>query len=388
MSLSSLFTPKGVPTPEPPSLAFALAYQTAAQLSRWRKESERKRYAQSIANLRRVPGSELRLNLGRAPSPEGQIVIGGAVKLLALKERFGEWADFNCLYLVSSAMPPFAETLVRTAKQAGVKIVWNQNGIAYPGWCGPRYPWFNEPMARLLPLADYVVYQSEFCRRSATHFLGVEAKRYEIIFNPVDTSIFSPKARPEGDWRLLAAGTSHNFYRTQSAIDCLAILRSRGCAAHLTITGEMKWSGGEAQVREYVRSKGLEGAITFRPAFTRDQAPDVYRDAHVLLHPKDKDPCPTVPIEAMACGIPVVGSRSGGMPELVPACCGRLVEVEESWVQDHAPDPGKMADGVEEVMADYATFSQAARDHAVQAFDEKQWLDRHEVIFRKVLADS
>jgi glycosyltransferase involved in cell wall biosynthesis len=156
----------------------------------------------------------------------------------------------------------------------------------------------------------------------------------------------------------------------------------------LTITGEMKWPGGDAEVRKYVQALGLSEKVTFRPAFTRDQAPDVYRDAHVLLHPKDKDPCPTVPIEAMSCGLPVVGSRSGGMPELVPASCGRLVEVKESWVADHAPDPARMADCVEEVMADHQAFSAAARAHAVSAFDERQWLDRHEAIFRKVLADS
>ncbi len=374
-----------MPTPIPPPLAFAAPYQAAAWLSRLRKAPARLSYERSLEALPKAGGSDLKLNLGRAPSPEDRVVIGGAVKLLALKERFGEWADFNCLYLVSSALPPFAESLVRAAKRSGIKIVWNQNGIAYPGWCGPRYPWFNEPMARLLPLADYVVYQSEFCRRSAHYFLGVEAKNYEILFNPVDTSLFAPVSRELTGWRLLAAGTSHNFYRTKSAIDCLSVLRLRGRAAHLTITGEMKWPNGESEVRDYVRAVGLVDAVTFRPAFTRDQAPEVYRDAHVLLHPKDKDPCPTVPIEAMACGLPVVGSRSGGMPELVPEICGRLVTVEESWSYDHAPDPVRMADGVEEVMADYVAFSEAARTHAVKVFDEKLWLDRHAVIFEKVL---
>lgn len=383
--MSAPFTPSGVPTPVPPPISFAAPYHAAAWLSKLRQIPDRRRYEEGLTRLRRPEGDTLKLNLGRAPQPEGRVIIGGAVKLLALKERFGEWEDFNVLYLVSSALPPFAESLVRAAKARGIKIVWNQNGIAYPGWCGWKYPWFNEPMARLLPLADYVVYQSEFCRRSATYFLGSEAKGYEILFNPVDTALFAPVPRPVSDWRLLAAGTSHNFYRTKSAIDCLATLIQRGRPAHLTITGEMKWSGGEAEVKNYVQAQGLTPAITFRPAFTRDQAPDVYCDAHILLHPKDKDPCPTVPIEAMSCGLPVVGSRSGGMPELVPATCGRLIEVEESWITDHAPNPVRMADGVEEIMADYAGFSQAAREHAVSSFDEKLWLDRHAEIFERVL---
>ena len=41
------------------------------------------------------------------------------------------------------------------------------------------------------------------------------------------------------------------------------------------------------------------------------------RRAHVLLHTKVNDPCPTAVIEAMACGLPVAYPASGGTVELV-----------------------------------------------------------------------
>ncbi len=70
-------------------------------------------------------------------------------------------------------------------------------------------------------------------------------------------------------------------------------------------------------------------------------APELYRAAHVVLHPKYKDPCPTVPIEAMACGVPVVGSRSGGTPELVSPDAGVLVDVEDVWTRDVPAGSGR-----------------------------------------------
>ncbi|MFM8459193.1 MAG: glycosyltransferase, partial [Chthoniobacterales bacterium] len=119
---------------------------------------------------------------------------------------------------------------------------------------------------------------------------------------------------------------------------------------------------------------------------SQDEAPEIYRGAHLLLHGKDKDPCPTVPIEAMACGLPIVGLAGGGMPELVPPQVGRLVPVAQTWTEDNAADPLAMANAVEEIMVDHDVFSRAARKHAEETFDVRSWLDRHEAIFTEVLS--
>ncbi len=102
------------------------------------------------------------------PPRPAEALIGGGVKLTHLRERFGEGRrGFSAIYLVSSLLHlmPHVEALVEWAKESGVPVVWNQNGVAYPAWCGDFYPWFNDPMRRCIELADRVVYQSEFCRR-------------------------------------------------------------------------------------------------------------------------------------------------------------------------------------------------------------------------------
>jgi glycosyltransferase involved in cell wall biosynthesis len=171
----------------------------------------------------------------------------------------------------------------------------------------------------------------------------------------------------------------------QSAVDCLVHLLADGCDAELTIAGEFRWENGERQVREYLREKNLEFRVRTLPPFTQEEAPAIYQAAHVLIHPKYKDPCPTVPIEAMACGIPVIGSRSGGMPELVTPDCGVLVEVEDDWDNDIAPDARKLAEAAKTIFNAHSTFSMAARTRARAAFDKRQWLDAHAEIFNEVL---
>jgi glycosyltransferase involved in cell wall biosynthesis len=204
--------------------------------------------------------------------------------------------------------------------------------------------------------------------------------------NPVDTKMFSPAENPlpHEPWQILAAGTSHALYRTQSALDTLRVLLARGRPAHLTIAGEFRWKDEAVQVRRAM--EGIREHVTLLPPFQQSEAPEIYRRAHVLLHTKFNDPCPTVPIEAMSCGIPVVGTHSGGMPELVSRESGILAPVPQSWTRDLAGDPADLADAVERIMDNHAAMSRAAREHAVRTFDVDRWLARHEAVFRNLLA--
>ncbi len=333
------------------------------------------------------PGPDPVLNYGRiSPPKDANFPIGGQIKLIPLRQKFPEHFDtFNLIYLVSSALPLHAEELVATAKSKGAKLVWNQNGIAYPGYYGDFYPWFNRRMASLRSQADHIFNQSEFSRVSAERYLGSSSAPSEICLNPVDIGLFSPArpALPQEPWRILAAGTSHALYRTKSALDVLRILLARGRPAHLTIAGEFRWKGSSAQVA--LEMRGLEKHVTVLPPFQQSAAPAIYRGAHVLLHTKFNDPCPTVPIEAMSCGIPVVGTHSGGMPELVSGESGILVPIPQSWTRDLAGDPGDLADAVERIMENHAAMSRAAREHAVRTFDGERWLARHETVFWQLL---
>jgi glycosyltransferase involved in cell wall biosynthesis len=373
--------------PEPTLLVNDLLFALREFGSKVRRFPE-KNAARSKSSLVRISESGVPVvNYGRlAPGRAGH-PIGGEIKLIHLREAFPECFDnFNLMYLVSSALPAQVEEVVRAAKSKGAKLVWNQNGVAYPGCYGDFYPWFNRRMAALRDQADYIINQSEFSRISAERYLGSSNAPSEILFNPVDTEVFSPcmQSLPDGPWRILAAGTSHALYRTKSALDTLRELLSRGHDVHLTIAGEFRWKDAEVQVREAM--SGLEGHVTILPPFRQEEAPEIYRASHLLLHTKYNDPCPTVPIEAMASGLPVVGTRTGGMPELVSDSCGVLVTVEQGWSCDRAGNPRDLADAVERIMGNRLAMSESAWKRAIEVFDLTGWMRRHGEIFREVLS--
>lgn len=334
-----------------------------------------------------IPAGAPVLNYGEVLGGSG-LIAGGKVKLLHLRERWPERDPFNILYLVSSAIPPHAAELVRWAKRTGIRFVWNQNGVGFPAWAGWHTSDTNLPMAGLLHQADHVVYQSEFCKVSADHWLGAPSAPSTILYNPVDTSVFRPAAAPpdpHDGWRLLAAGTHYQPFRVLGALEILRVLLDAGHRAHLTVAGHMRWSDAEHQVHDAIKRLRLIEHVTLRPDFTQADAPGLYQAAHVLLHLKYHDPCPTVVIESLACGVPVVGSRSGGLPELVGTEGGELIHVPLSYHRAKYPGPRPLAAAVARLMANWGTHHTAARARAERLFRKESWVESHAEIFRSVL---
>jgi len=132
----------------------------------------------------------------RVPGRE-DIAQGGIVKYQDLSTRFPNTIQgANIVYLVSSASPSSAPALIKSAKKAGAIVILNQNGVAYPAWHGAGWERANEPLKELMEAADYVIYQSAFCKQSADRYLGACHGGWEILHNPVDTSVFVPGTLP------------------------------------------------------------------------------------------------------------------------------------------------------------------------------------------------
>ncbi|MEW6386840.1 MAG: glycosyltransferase family 4 protein [Thermodesulfobacteriota bacterium] len=341
----------------------------------------------------RPPAGQVRVSYEhqRIPAPPG-VMVGGMVKFVPLKQILphSPWR-FNILYLGSSTLPRDLPELIRLARRKGAKIVLNQNGVGYPAWAGADWQTVNRPMQAALKEADYIFYQSEFCKRSADHFLGPGRGAWEILYNPVDTDFFRPAPAPfpSHELVLLQAGTAKSFYRFETGVRTLGELCRRGLKARLMVAGHLAWDDRPqkslAEAQGLLEQLGLRDLVTLLPPYSRSEAPTIFQQAHIMLHTKVNDPCPAVVLEALACGLPVVYAQSGGVPELVGPEAGIGVPDRANWEADIPPDPAGLADAVTRVWEKWPEYSRAARTRAAEKFDLKPWLERHREVFARLV---
>ncbi len=328
------------------------------------------------------PGARVFYGHDRVPAA-GEPAAGGTVKFQKLAGRFpNSPADFTLLYLGSTWLPRDLGPLLWVAERRGAPIVVNQDGVGYPGWAGRETEEVNRPLRRALLAADWVVYQSEFSKRSADLFLGEPRGGWEVLPNAVDADHFTPAQRvPEDGPVLLLGGDQTQQYRLDAALRTLAAVLPSYPDARLLVAGRLV-SPAEPLIEEL----GLLGKVHLVGRYSQREAPAVYRRAHLLLHTKVNDPCPTVVLEAMACGLPVVYPASGGTVELVGGRAGIGVPHPACWERDEPPSPEALAEAVSHVLSDRKEYAEAARRRAVERFALGPWLDRHGELFAQLVS--
>jgi glycosyltransferase involved in cell wall biosynthesis len=315
------------------------------------------------------------------PGP-GDRVAGGSARSQRLAERFpNRPADFTLLYLGSTWLPRDLRPLLRLARHRRAAVVLNQDGVAYPGWAGAATDELNNLNRSVLKAADHVIYQSRFSKESADLFLGKPEARWEILHNAVDVERFTPGPRPPSAGPvLLLGGDQTQAYRLEVALRTFALVRRSEPDARLLVTGRLV-----SPAQPLIEELGLHGSVELVGSYVQREAPAVYRRAHLLLHTKVKDPCPSTVIEAMACGLPVVYPASGGTVELVGDEAGLGVHHPESWDRDEPPSPEDLAEAVARVLADRERYARAARSRAVARFALGPWLERHAEVFGRLV---
>lgn len=351
---------------------------SAARLGRYMRAATR--WGRLLASGRPGPGVRVFYGHDRVPAA-GERAAGGTAKAQKLNARFPNTpVGFSVLYLGSTWLPRDLGPLLGLARRRRIPVVVNQDGVGYPGWAGDRTEEVNRPLRKALLGADHVLYQSAFSKRSADLFLGEPSGSWEVLPNSVDTSHFTPTGSPPRDGPvLLLGGDQTQAYRLELALETLRALLPDEPGARLLVTGRIV-----VPIEPLVARLGLEGRVHVAGEYAQRDAPDVFRRAHLLLHTKVNDPCPTLVVEAMATGLPVVYPASGGTVELVGDEAGIGVPHDDSFERDTPPEPEALAEAVRRVVGDLPRYARAARARAVERFALEPWLERHEALFEEL----
>jgi glycosyltransferase involved in cell wall biosynthesis len=117
--------------------------------------------------------------------------------------------------------------------------------------------------------------------------------------------------------------------------------------------------------------------IQFMDTTPRDHIPWLMRSSHLLFSAEVNPPCPNSVIEALACGLPVVGFDTGSLSELVQGEAGRLVPYGADPWRLQTPDIPALAEAAADVLQDQPLFRKSARERAEAAFDVEKMVDEY-----------
>lgn len=148
--------------------------------------------------------------------------------------------------------------------------------------------------------------------RELTAEQGYDVSHGSVIHCPVDTDHFSgsPVSREPRNWLWVGRLAADKGIHT--ALRALAMLKERFQGQlHIYGRGDADYV---AELQQYVRKHELP--VTWHSA-TPEQMPEVYRTHDALLFTSEwEEPFALTPLEAMSCGLPVIGTMTGGSREL------------------------------------------------------------------------
>lgn len=206
------------------------------------------------------------------------------------------------------------------------------------------------------------------------HLAGPEA-RVECVYHGVDLSRFDGTVRARDHQPLLVAvGRLTPAKGFDLAIDALGLIKRRGGGARLLLIGE----GPQREALE-ARAAAADVAdrVEFAGALPQRELVALYARAWLLLAPSRvlsngrRDGIPNVTIEAMAMGVPVLGTAAGGLDEAVtPGENGALVPPN---------DAAALASAIEGLLADpeaLERMGERARQRAHRDFDAERNFER------------
>lgn len=213
----------------------------------------------------------------------------------------------------------------------------------------------RERKRRILERSRYAVASPSrwLLDRARQSILAAGATEFRAVPNGIDLSVFRPGAPPANDvpTLLFAATSGHksvgkDFDTLRAAVELLADLPLR-----LVVLGSSGPDGPRIRFVPFVRD--------------RQEVAGHYRAADLYVHAARMDNFPTSILEAMACGIAVVASRVGGIPEQLP---------DEALVPPG--DPRALAGAIRDLLRDREKRLEWGRRNARIAA-ERFGLERH-----------
>jgi N-acetyl-alpha-D-glucosaminyl L-malate synthase BshA len=304
---------------------------------------------------------------------------------LALASKMIEVVEYEKLdlmhvhYAIPHAASAYLAKQIIKKNKSDIKIITTLHGtdITLVG----LEPHFLPLVKFSIEESDGVTAVSRFLKEKTLTNYNIE-KDIEVIYNFIDIDIyknvenesFKKFVAPNGEKILMHTSNFRPVKRVADTIKILAKVKKE-IPAKLVLIGD---GPDRSDCERLARELDLHKDVFFLGK--QDGLAELLSVADVFLMPSQSESFGLSALEAMACGIPVVSSSVGGLPELI-------VHNEVGFIAEIG-DIDRMAKYTVDLLSNekkYNIFSRNARDRAVKHFDRKLILPQYIKHYEKVL---
>ncbi|VVB60058.1 D-inositol-3-phosphate glycosyltransferase [uncultured archaeon] len=191
---------------------------------------------------------------------------------------------------------------------------------------------------------------SNWAKRDILTYTKVPADRIDVVRFGLNSKIFRPRngsyirdtfGIPEKNKIVLYVGSEQPRKNVPTLIEAFYRLKKKMPNVTLVKVGTDGWPGMRERVLKQIESLGLQKDVIFAGWYPNNELPKLYNSADVFVFPSYSEGFGVPPLEALACGLPVITTDKTSLPEIVGDAAIKLSDPFDSKL---------LADAMEKVL--------------------------------------
>lgn len=215
------------------------------------------------------------------------------------------------------------------AMKLGLPYVVSLRGSDVPFY-NERFYWLDKLIFKKLSKKIWVkaaVVTVNSCGLKELALKSSPTQPIEVIYNGIDTDEFRPLASAVGNFTVISTSRLIKRKGMEYLLDAFIKFRKKCPNSKLLIAGK---GNLEAMLKEKALNSGYGDNIEFLGAVIHKKMPEVYRQADIFILPSLNEGMSNSLLEAMASGLAVVATDTGGTKELVDSSNGIIIKKSDT----------------------------------------------------------
>ena len=201
------------------------------------------------------------------------------------------------------------------AQELGCRVILHVHGAAFDTFYAEEPAWRRRVITWSLTRADRVVALSAAWRAKLR---GMAPRAHAVIVeNAIDSQPIAEVPRPGPTCRFLLLARMDEWKGIEDLLQACADLYTAGVPFEFVLAGPPGTAGDAGILTERIRGLGIEDVVRYVGTVQGTDKSQWLAWADVYVQPSHHEGMPIAMLEALACGLPIVATRVGAVPEMI-----------------------------------------------------------------------